>query len=42
MYLHMKVTMWISKVKNKATGKIYDQLQYEQVVDRRIADSWID
>jgi len=28
----MKVTMWISKVKNKATGKIYQQLQYEQVM----------
>ena len=34
MYLHMKVTMWISKVKNKATGKIYKQLQYEQVMNR--------
>ena len=31
---HLKVTMWISKVKNKATGKIYEQLQYEQVMDR--------
>ena len=31
---YLKVTMWISKVKNKATGKTYDQLQYEQVVDR--------
>lgn len=28
----MKVTMWISKIRDKATGKIYDQLQYEQVI----------
>jgi len=28
----MKVTMWISKVKNKANGKIYQQLQYEQLM----------
>jgi len=28
----MKVTMWISKIKDKATGKIYDQLQHEQVI----------
>ena len=31
---HLKVTMWITKVKNKATGKTYEQLQYEQVMDR--------
>lgn len=28
----MKVKMWISKVKNKATGDTYLQLQYEQVM----------
>ena len=31
---HLKVTMWIWKVKNKANGKIDQQLQYEQVMDR--------
>ena len=28
--------MWISKVRNKATGKIFKQLQYEQVMNRKI------
>lgn len=29
----MQVTMWISKVKDKATGRTFDQLQYEQRVN---------
>lgn len=28
----MRFTMWISQVKNKATGEIHDELQYEQVI----------
>jgi len=28
----MRFTMWISQVKNKSTGVIHDELQYEQVI----------
>ena len=27
--------MWISKVKNKATGKIYQQLQFQPLLEEK-------